>query len=785
MTPDILIVVAVLIGAIILFVTERTGVDVVALLVLIVLTLLGVITHRQAIQGFGNEAVITIASVLVLSGGLTRTGVADFLGRNVLRLAGDREIRLLAIMMLTVGLMSGFINNIAVGAMMLPAVLNIARRTNRSPSMFLIPLAFGSLLGGQLTLIGTSPNILISGALDDAGLGPFSFFDFTRVGWIVMTVGIAYMVFVGRRLLPAHDPARQVALRGLEELDRAYQLPKLMFTIKLPPESPLSGKTLANVRLRPALGINVMAIIRDGETMLAPDARAVLRAGDKLVVEGSPDRLDALRGWRQLRLEKDWHIDRDLVAALRFSELTVADRSNLIGRTLEGVDFRKWAGVLVVAITRDGRLHRTRLRRMQLQAGDRLLVVGIPARVEALAESDRFASSRTLEAEEVARIYALARRFLAIRIPQGSRLAGMSLTETRLRDAFGLSVVGILRDSEARLVPEPSEVLRVGDLCLVEGRQSDFENLEAMQQLEIDQQSPPTIEALESGEVGLAEVVLAPRNRLSGKTLREIDFHEKYGLTVMAIWREAESFTTNLRNMKLKFGDALLVYGPREKQALLAKESDFLVLTDVEREPLREHRAPVAATIMAGVIVSVVVGFLPIYIAALAGATVMVVTGCLTPGEAYASVEWKVLVLISGMLGLGVAMQQSGAAQMIASEVLVPTATLGPRALVAGLFGVTALAAQVMPTAVVAVLMSQIALSSATALDLSPHALMMVVAVGSSAAFMSPVSHPLNVLIMGVGGYRFTDYTRVGFGLVLLLLLIVVFILPLIWPLSG
>ena len=784
MTPDILIVIAVLVGAIVLFLTERMRVDVVALLVLLSLTLLGVITHRQALQGFSNEAVITIASVLVLSGGLMRTGVADILGQRVLRLAGDQETRLLVVMMLSVGLMSGVINNIAVGALMLPAVLDIARRTARPPSMLLMPLAFGSLLGGLTTLIGTSPNILISGALSDAGLRPFSFFDFTPVGLIVLSAGTAYMAVVGRRLLPTRDMTRQTT-RGTQELDQAYQLPKVLFTLELPSGSALAGKTLANVRLRPALGINVMAIVRDGETMLAPGAQAELRAGDKLVVEGSSERLDALRGWRQLQLEKEWHVERDLVAALRFAELRVAEGSDLVGRTLEEVDFRGRTGVLVVAITRDGRVRLTRLRWIALKADDRLLVVGIPERVEALAERDSFAGHRALKADEVARIYALRRRFLAIRVPQESRLVGMSLTETRLRDAFGLSVVGILRDSETRLLPDPTEILRVGDLCLVEGRQRDFENLEAMQQLKIDEQSPPTIETLESDDVGLAEVALAPRTRLSGKTLREIDFHEKYGLTVVAVWREAESFTMNLRDMALKFGDALLVYGPREKLTLLAKERDFLVLTEVAREAPREHKAPVAALIMAGVIVSVVVGLLPIYIAALAGATAMVVTGCLTASEAYASVEWKAVVLIAGMLSLGVAMQQSGAAQMIASSVLGSAATFGPHALIAGLFVITALAAQIMPTAVVAVLMSQIALSSAGDLGLSPHALLMVVAVGSSAAFMSPVGHPVNLLVMGVGGYRFTDYTRVGLPLVLLLLLIVVFILPLIWPLSG
>jgi di/tricarboxylate transporter len=784
-TPDILIVIAVLVGAIVLFVTERMRVDVVALLVLLSLALLGVITHRQALQGFSNEAVVTIASVLVLSGGLMRTGVANILGQHVLRLAGHQETRLLAVMMLAVGLMSGIINNIAVGALMLPAVLDIARRTDRPPSMFLMPLAFGSLLGGLTTLIGTSPNILISGALVDSGLRPFSFFDFTPVGLIALVMGTAYMVIVGRRLLPVRDRTRQASRRGAKELDQAYQLPSVLFTLTLPPGSALAGKTLGDVRFRPALGITVMAILRAGKTILAPGARTKLRADDRLVVQGTPGRLSALRSWRQLRLEEDWHVEQDLVTALKFADLTVADGSKLIGRTLEEVDFRGLTGVLVVAITRDGRFRRTRLRRFTLQSGDRLLVVGVPERVEALIGSDDFTNPRTLTADEVARIYALRRRFLAIRVPQESRLAGMSLTETRLRDAFGLSIVGILRESETRLLPEPIETLQAGDLCLVEGRQSDFENLEAMQQLEIDEQGSPTIDTLESDDVGLAEVVLAPRTRLSGKTLREIDFHEKYGLTVVEIWREAQSFTTKLRNMALKFGDALLVYGPREKLNLLAKEPDFLVLTEVERDPLREDKAAVAAVIMAAVVTSVVVGLLPIYIAALAGATAMVVTGCLTAGEAYSSVEWKAVVLIAGMLSLGVAMQQSGAAQMIASSVLGSVATFGPRALIAGLFVITALAAQVMPTAVVAVLMSQIALSSAGDLGLSPHALLMVVAVGSSAAFMSPVGHPVNLLVMGVGGYRFTDYTKVGLPLVVLLLLIVVFILPLIWPLNG
>jgi di/tricarboxylate transporter len=186
---------------------------------------------------------------------------------------------------------------------------------------------------------------------------------------------------------------------------------------------------------------------------------------------------------------------------------------------------------------------------------------------------------------------------------------------------------------------------------------------------------------------------------------------------------------------------------------------------------------------MGGVLATVVTGLLPVYIAAPSGAVLMVLTGCLTIDEAYRAIELKAVILIAGMLSLGLAMERSGAASLVAEKVLASLAEWGPRPLIAGLFLITAFSAQVMPTAAVAVLMSPVAISTATATGLSPQALLMVLAIGASCAFMSPVGHAVNLLVMGFGGYKFLDYTKVGLPLTLLLLLLVVFFLPIVWPL--
>ncbi len=778
MTPQIAIVLAILAAAIVMFVTERIRVDVVALMVLVSLALTGLITPAEALSGFANLAVVTVWAVLILSAGLARTGVAGLIGRPVLRLAGESEARLIALIMLLVGVLSGFMNDIGVAALMLPVVVDIARRTGRPPSRLLMPLAFAALLGGLNTLIGTPPNILVSEALRQYGLEPFHMFDYTPTGVVVMVAGIAFMVLVGRHLLPSRD-IKDLPDNGQAAPGEFFGLRERLFVVRLPDDSVLAGKTLAQSRLGAALGLNVLAILRAGQNRLAPGPATLLRPGDRLLVEGRPDRLAELHGRRVLIAEEDHlAVERLLSAEIELAELALAPTSSFLGQTLEQIDFRRRFGVIVLAIRRGGGVVRTNLEKLPLQREDVLLLQGRPDRLNALSQESDLNLSRPESIED----YHLEDRLAAMRLPPDSALIGKTLVESRLGDAFGLGVMGIIREGTDHLMPDPEEQLAAGDLLLVKGRPEDLQTLEGLQSLEFDEQAPPDLSELESEHVGLVEIVLSPRTTLAGRTLRQLYFRDKYGLSVLAIWREGRAYRSDLRDMALRFGDALLLYGPRERLRVLGEEPDFLVLTEAAQEAPRLNKAPIALLIMAAVLTPVVLDLLPIAIAALAGVVLMILTRCLTMEEAYRAIEWKAVFLIAGMLPLGIAMEQTGAARFVAEGMVGLVGGLGPVAVLAGLFLLAALASQVMPNPAVAVLLAPIALNTANDLAVSPYPFMMAVAVSASAAFLSPVGHSANVLVMGPGGYRFADYTKVGIPLTLVVLIVVLVVLPIFWP---
>jgi di/tricarboxylate transporter len=778
MTPEIALVLAILAAAIIMFITERIRVDVVALMVLVSLALTGLVTPAEALSGFANLAVVTVGAVLILSNGLARTGVAGMIGRQVLRLAGTSEVRLIALIMLLVGVLSGFMNDIGVAALMLPVVVDIARRTGRPPSRLLMPLAFAALLGGLNTLIGTPPNILISEALRQYGLEPFHMFDYTPTGVVVMLAGIAFMVLVGRHLLPSRD------IKDLPEHDQVapgeiFGLHERLFVIRLPDDSVLADKSLAQSRLGAALALNVLAILRPDQNRLAPDPSALLRPGDRLLVEGRPDRLDELCGKCFLLVEDDHlAVERLLSVEIDLAEVKLSPQSSFPGQTLEQIDFRRRFGVVVLAIRRGGGVVRTNLEKLALQRDDILLVQGTREQLDALQAESEFLPVSVGPVKE----YHLEERLVAMRVPEDSTLVNNTLIESRLGDAFGLGVMGIVREGTTHLMPDAEERLAAGDLLLVKVRPEDLLTLEGLQSLEIDHQAPPGLSELESEHVGLVEVALSPRTTLAGKTLRQIHFRYKYGLSVLAVWRQGRAYRTNLRDMALRYGDALLLYGRRDRLKVLGAEPDFLVLTEEAQEAPRSQKAPLALAIMAAVLLPVILGWLPIPVTAVAGVVLMVLTNCLTMDEAYQAIEWKAVFLIAGMLPLGIAMEQTGAASFLAEGMVGLVGGLGPLAVMAGLFILAALASQVMPNAAVAVLLAPIALNTASDLAISPYPLMMAVAVSASAAFLSPVGHSANVLVMGPGGYRFADYTKVGIPLTLVVLLVVLVTVPLIWP---
>jgi di/tricarboxylate transporter len=597
MTLENILVLGILGIAIILFVSEKLRVDVVAMIVLTLLVLTGLVTIEQAFSGFASPAVVTVWAVFIVSGGLTRSGVADSIAQLIVRLAGTNPLRLTILIMLGVGVMSAFMNNIGAVAILLPAVVSIARATRISPSKLLIPLAWASLMGGNMTMIGTPPNILASGILESyADLEPFQFFDFLPMGIIILSTGILYMLFVGRRLLPNRTSGA--------ELSQNYQIEDYLTEFRVVAGSPLIGKTVKEADLDNLYGLNVIHMhlcCQDSETA-TPTSEHRLEEGDELHIEARPDAI--------------------------------------------------------------------------------------------------------LKAEQT-----------------------------------------------LKLQPVPDREIQ-------------------------PYEDEPSRTAFE-----LAEVVLSPKSSLNGKTFKEIDFRERYGLSVLALRHESKMVYSRLGDRPLNFGDSLLVQGPVANINRLRTDSDFLLLDMPKPEKRRVNKAPIAIFILLGVLMVVSTSLLHVSIAMFIGALLMVLSGTLTMDEAYQSIEWKAVFLIAGMLPLGLAMESTGTAQFLADQIVNFIGDLGPIAVMLGIYIMTGLLTEVMSNAAATVLAVPIAIDAALSLGADPHAFVMAIVIAASTSFLMPIGHQVNVLVYGPGGYKFFDYTKVGIWLNLLLLIMTAIFLPIIWPL--
>jgi di/tricarboxylate transporter len=778
MTLEIAEVLLIVLIAVVLFVSDKLRVDLIALMVLGALVITQLITPTEALSGFSNPAVVTVWAVFILSGALSKTGVANVIGNQVMHLAGNNEFRLLVLIMLTAAVLSAFMNNVGVAALLLPVVMEIARRTGMPPSKLLIPLAFGALLGGLTTLIGTPPNILVSDALRDAGFEPFGIFDFAPVGLIIMIAGIAFMVLIGKYLLPNRNPSQQMSAGDRGDLEDYYQIENQMVMLKIPSGSHLSGMTLADSKLGSTLGLNVVAIVHNGQNQLAPPPGALLQEGDRLLAVGRAGQLEDLRKHQVETIERfPLTLDRVEAIGLQLAEANIIPDSDLIGKTLADISFRKTHGVNVLSIRRGDDLIREGLYDVKLEQDDILLLQGESSRLQNVYSEDGLIVTELESAED----FQLQERLLLVYVPSHSALAGKTLVESKLGELFGLTILRIIRSEQVIEMPEPNEEVMAGDTMLVQSSEENIASIRGLEQLELDDNIlPPS--SLESEKIGLVEAVLSPHTTLTGKTLRDLHFRSKYGLNVLAIWRSGKAFQEDLVNIPLKFGDALLLFGSRENLRVLGTEPDFLVLTEDAQEPVRKKKAPIAVAIMVGVFVTVLLGWLPIAVAAVIGGTLMVLSGALTMEEAYRYIEWPAVFLIAAMLPLGIAMQNSGAADYVANGMLGITGDFGSLAILAGLMILSILASQFMPNAAVVVLMAPIALATARDMDISPLILMMGIAIAASASFLSPVSHPANVLIMGPGGYRFSDYIKVGLPLTIVVVVIALIVLPIFWP---
>jgi di/tricarboxylate transporter len=426
------------------------------------------------------------------------------------------------------------------------------------------------------------------------------------------------------------------------------------------------------------------------------------------------------------------------------------------------------------------------LKMQPLKADDILLVHGPSEKLGELAADSHFLPPEVVTSGDLAQYASLGKRLRRLRVPGASKLIGRTLSKSRLGDAVDVQILCIERRDGTALIPVSDDCFEAEDRLIVSGT-ADMISILLMQGLEgmfaQDSTRQPDPSILEDDQVGVVEVMLSPHSVLSGMTLRRMNFREKYGLTVLAIWRKGRAYREDLRDMALQFGDALLLYGPWEKVNLLGREPDFLVLTETAQEAPREEKATMALSIMAAVLLPVIMGWVPIYIAVVIGAACMVLSRCLTMEEAYRYIEWKAVFLIAGMLPLGTALEKTGVARILAEGLVGVLGPMGPYAVLFGLMAITFIATSIIPTAALVVLMVPIALKTAASLGISPYALLMGIAMAASSSFTSPISHPANVLVMGPGGYRFIDYIKVGGPLTVVVMIILMVLLPLFWPL--
>ena len=591
MSFEIIFTLSIIAVAVILFATEKLRVDIIALLVLLTLALSGLIDADQAFMGFASPAVITVWAVYIVSGALFKTGITDILGAWIARLAGNSEPRLIAIVMLTCGTMSAFMNNIGATAMLLPAVVGISRKSGVRLSKLLIPLAFSSLLGGNMTQIGTPPNILATSILTERGLPSFEFFDFTPTGIIVFLAGVLYMVLIGRFLLPSHTNVEDV---------QASKLREYVTEVRVLEESRLIGLSLAEAHLDDGLGLSVLAMVHEGEQVTRIDSETVIQAGDLLIVSGD---------------------------------------------------------------------------------------------VKSLIEAD----------------------------------------------------------SRLDVVIEPDFKFQLSDL--------------------------------DTDSVHVFEAVLPSRSEFVGLTVKDIRFRDRYGFTVLAIWRQGEVLVNRLGNVKLRAADVLLLKGARKNMSDLQQNNQVLVLEPLELDRQRTKKAPLALGILALVLLLTTFAGFHISTAMVIGSVLMVLTGCLSMDEAYQSIEWRSVFLIAGMLPLGTVMESTGTAQFLADQIVRFAGAWGPIAVLAGIYILAGLITEPMSNAAATVLMVPIAIDIALELGANPQSFVLAVVIGASTSFLTPVGHQSNVLVFGPGGYRFADFTRVGWLLNLVLVAVALLVIPLFWPL--
>jgi len=615
MTGEQLIVFGVLAATLVLFVWNRWRYDLVALAALLACALTGVVPADEVFAGLGHPAVISVAAVLVLSRGLLNGGVVDSVARRLMQV-GERPWAQVAALTGIVALSSGFMNNVGALALFMPVAIWMSRQSGRSPSYLLMPLAFGSLLGGTLTLIGTPPNLIIAGYRAEAGEAPFGMFAFLPVGAAVTVAGVLFIALLGWRLVP-----RRQEQEGNGDL---FEISAYLTEVRVPEGCKYAGRTLHALigAVQDEADVQVIALIRGDERQRMPSTYEVLREGDILLVEADSDSLKALLDVTGVELAAD-----------------VEEQENK-------------------------------------------------------ARDEQEAAEQAVEQEKVE------------------------------------------KNHKSR-----------------------------------------------HGELTLAEAIVSPGSMLVGTSASGLDLRERHGVNVLAVARQGQRLRQRLGEIRFAAGDILLLQAREDALQSSLNSLGCLPLASRGLSITTPRNVMLASAIFAITLASIAFGLLPAATALVTGALVMILVGLIPLGRIYESIDMPVIVLVAAMLPVGQALETTGGSQLIADALLELGQSLPAAATLALLMVAVMLISNVVNNAAAAVLAAPVAISLARGMDASVDPFLMAVAIGASCAFLTPIGHQSNTLVMAPGGYRFGDYWRLGLPLSILVVLCAVPAILWIWPL--